>query len=113
MSSKNRARLILQITNDAWFGSFSGPFQHLAQAKLRAIEQGLPLIRVANTGISAVLNSRGEVVAKTSMNEATYIDVNIPSPRTETIYAKFLDWPMIIFLSLFILILSFLRKRTY
>ena len=113
VSSKNRARLILQITNDAWFGSFSGPFQHLAQAKLRAIEQGLPLIRVANTGISAVLNSRGEVVAKTSMNEATYIDVNIPSPRTETIYAKFLDWPMIIFLSLSILILSFLRKRTY
>jgi apolipoprotein N-acyltransferase len=111
--SKNRARLILQITNDAWFGNFSGPFQHLAQAKLRAIEQGLPLIRVANTGISAVLNSRGEVVVKTSLNEATYIDANIPSPRSKTIYAKFADWPMIIFLSFSIFILSFLRKRVY
>ena len=111
--SKNRARLILQITNDAWFGNFSGPFQHLAQAKLRAIEQGLPLIRVANTGISAVLNSRGEVVVKTSLNEATYIDANIPSPRSKTIYAKFADWPMIIFLSFSIFTLSFLRKRVY
>jgi len=59
-----RPDFLLQITNDAWFGTFSGPWQHLAQARFRAIEQGLPMLRAANTGISAMIGPRGRVLAQ-------------------------------------------------
>ena len=77
-----------------------GPYQHLAQAKFRAVEQALPVIRAANTGISAIIDSKGKIVAQTRLNEATYLDAYIPSAGPETLYTKFADWPIIIFLTL-------------
>ena len=82
---------ILQITNDAWFGEWVGPFQHLAQARLRAIEQGLPVVRAANTGVSAVIDARGRMVRALGLNEAGYLDADLPGVLEPTIYSRFSD----------------------
>ncbi len=84
---------ILHATNDAWFGSFAGPQQHLAQARMRAIEQGLPVVRAANTGISAVIDARGRVLRALPLGEAGAIDAALPPPGAPTLYARTGDWP--------------------
>ncbi len=88
-----RADWILQITNDAWFGTWSGPFQHLAQARLRAIEQGLPLVRVANTGVTGVYDARGQVQNELEFGTAAYLDAALPGALPATVYARFGEWP--------------------
>lgn len=98
----DRPDLILQITNDAWFGKISGPFQHLAQARLRAVEQGLPLLRAANTGVSAAIGPKGQVTALLGLGETGYLDAALPMPLPPTLYARAGDWPIrILLLSLF------------
>lgn len=89
-----RPRLLLQITNDAWFGRVSGPYQHLAQARLRAVEQGLPMVRSANTGVSAMIGPRGEVRAQIALGQAGFVDALLPPALPPTVYAKTGDWPM-------------------
>ncbi len=68
---------ILNITNDAWFGDTPGPYQHFQQARLRAVETGLPLIRSANSGISAVITPAGTVVDSLSFNQKAFLDVGL------------------------------------
>jgi len=87
----DRPDVLLQITNDAWFGQFSGPYQHLAQARMRAIEQGLPLVRSANTGISAMIDGRGRITASLPLGEAGYVDAALPNPLGTTAYALWGD----------------------
>lgn len=95
-----RADFILHLTNDAWFGSWSGPYQHLAQARMRAVEQGLPVLRAANTGISAVIDANGAVLSHLPLGEAGRIDSALPAPKPPTFYAKFGDKPAIALLLL-------------
>ncbi|QPB19983.1 apolipoprotein N-acyltransferase [Rhizobium sp. 007] len=71
------AGAILNITNDAWFGNTPGPYQHFQQARVRAVETGLPLIRDANNGISAIVNAHGQIVAGLSLNERGFIDATL------------------------------------
>jgi apolipoprotein N-acyltransferase len=84
------------VTNDAWFGAFSGPWQHLALARLRAAEQGLPVLRAANTGVSAVIDARGNVLAALPLNEAGKLDARLPPPLPATPYARAGDWPALL-----------------
>ena len=96
-SSKNRPEWIVHITNDAWLGSFSGPYQHLVQARVRAIEQGLPLVRSANTGISAMIDPYGRVLKSLELETAGYFDHILPAALPPTLYAKIgeLGWLLI------------------
>jgi apolipoprotein N-acyltransferase len=94
-----RADWLLQITNDAWFGTWTGPFQHAAQARLRAIEQGLPLVRVANTGVTAVYDARGRVTASLPFGTASYLDAALPAPLPATPYARFGEIPVLVLLA--------------
>ena len=74
-----RARWLLNVTNDAWFGDSSGPWQHLALARSRSVEEGLPLVRAANTGISVVTDSYGRVLAELGIGERGVIDGKLPA----------------------------------
>lgn len=98
-AAPERADWILQITNDAWFGTLTGPWQHLAQAELRAIEQGLPLLRVANTGVTALIDARGRVVQSLPMGEAASLDVAIPGALATPPYARWGEWPVLVLLA--------------
>lgn len=81
-----RAGLLLNVTNDGWFGRTAGPYQHFAQARLRAIETGLPLVRAANTGISAVVDPYGRVVASLPLGARSVLDSRLPLKLKVTIY---------------------------
>ncbi|WP_022702520.1 apolipoprotein N-acyltransferase [Pseudorhodobacter ferrugineus] len=97
-AAPTRADWILHITNDAWFGTLTGPWQHLAQARLRAVENGLPVLRAANTGISAVIDARGRVVAALPLGVADFLDAPLPPPLPETPYARNGDLPIVLLL---------------
>lgn len=83
-----RPDLILNVTNDAWFGSTPGPYQHFAQARLRAVEEGLPLVRAANTGISAVVDPFGRIVGSLPLGTEGVLDANLPRSISQTVYGK-------------------------
>lgn len=89
-----QADWIVQITNDAWFGRFSGPYQHLAQARVRAIEQGLPLARSANTGVSAMVDPYGRIIDAIPLGRMGVVDVSLPAHLPKTLYSRYGDWPI-------------------
>jgi apolipoprotein N-acyltransferase len=86
-----RARWLLNVTNEAWFGLTSEPYQHLVSAQLRAVEEGLPMIRSANTGISAVIDAYGRVLASLGMEQQGVIDHALPPARPTTPYSLWGD----------------------
>ena len=102
-----RPDFLLNVTNDAWFGRTPGPYQHLAQARLRAIETGLPLIRAANTGISAVIDAKGQVVAKLAIFEKGLIDSKLPQRLDNTLYGIFGDLPVLVISFLIVVFAGF------
>ena len=94
---------LVTITNDAWFGDSSGPRQHLDQARLRAIENGLPMARSANTGVSALLDARGRLLESVGLYRAGRIDAALPRPLPPTLYTHYGD---LLFLLLALVVLA-------
>ena len=99
LRTSTRADWIAQVTNDAWFGTISGPFQHAALARLRAVEQGLPLARVANTGVTQMIDARGRVTAELAFGTAGHLDAALPGPLAAPPYARWGDWPIAVLLA--------------
>ncbi len=96
----DRPQWLLNITNDAWFAGTAGPRQHFQAARLRAVEEGLPLVRVANAGISAVVNSYGRVVERLGPDEAGVLDAPLPPALAPPPQARLGDWTLAILLLL-------------
>jgi apolipoprotein N-acyltransferase len=84
----NRPDWLLNISNDAWFGRSSGPPQHLAQARLRAIEEGLPMVRSTPTGITAVIDGHGRILSRLPAHKAGVLTSTLPKPLSATPYAR-------------------------
>jgi apolipoprotein N-acyltransferase len=79
-----RAAWLLNLTDDAWFGLTAGPYQHFAQARLRTIELGLPMARVANGGISALIDASGRVLSSASLGSEAVLDMGLPGALPPT-----------------------------
>ena len=110
----DRPGWIINLTNDGWFGNSTGPYQHLQQARLRAIEQGLPVVRAANTGISAVIDPMGRIVARLGLGVEGVLDSSLPAAIAPTIYARSGDIPtaMIVAAALILVIRRRVAKRS-
>lgn len=107
-----RPKLILNVTDDGWFGITSGPYQHLSQARLRTIEEGLPMVRAANTGISAVVDPYGRVLMRGSLGTEAVLDSRLPLPAPPTVFSRFPRMAPAI-LALVMLLGSFLLRRRH
>jgi apolipoprotein N-acyltransferase len=110
----DRPGWIVNLTNDGWFGISTGPYQHLQQARLRAIEEGLPVVRAANTGISAVIDPEGRIVARLDLGIEGVLDAGLPAAMPPTVYARFGDIPAatIVFATLLLVIRRRISRRT-
>jgi apolipoprotein N-acyltransferase len=86
---QNRPDVMVNVTNDAWFGATIGPWQHLYQAQMRAVEEGVPLLRTANTGISAAFDGFGRQLGSIPLGVRGYLDITIPSVLTTPLFARF------------------------
>lgn len=89
---------LLNLTNDAWFGWTAGPYQHFHQARVRAVEQSLPVVRSANTGISAVIDPYGRIFSEIGLGEKGFLDAELPNPGGPTFFVQFgtiVEWSVL------------------
>lgn len=97
IDSNHRPELLVNITNDAWFGTSIGPHQHFAQSRMRAVEEGIPLARAAGTGISAIIDPYGRIVTHIPLDSRGVRDASLPqSLDKRTVYSLIGDWPLLL-----------------
>jgi apolipoprotein N-acyltransferase len=106
-SRSARPGWFVNITDDSWFGPWAGPLQHLLTARVRAIEEGLPIARAANTGISAMIDPLGRIRGQLSLNKMGVVDSPLPQALAPPLYARFGDSIFLILLVLAVLTVSF------
>ena len=107
-----RSDFIVTITNDGWYGESAGPYQHFNQAIIRATEQGIPVVRAANTGVSGVIDAYGRIVTKTSLVQKTAQTTPLPLPSGKiTLYSKTDDWIFLVFVFISIIALFLIHKN--
>lgn len=92
VDERDRPAWLLNVTNDAWYGNTSGPYQHFAIARTRAVEEGLPLVRVANNGVSGVIDPAGRVLGRIDLDSVGHADMPLPAAGPATLYADAGDW---------------------
>jgi apolipoprotein N-acyltransferase len=105
-----RPQWMVNVTNDAWFGHSTGPYQHLRQAQIRAVETGLPVVRAANTGISAVINPWGNLLHHLDLGERGIIQSALPQALPPTFYASY-PWLMPALFGLALVLAGFKSRR--
>ena len=110
---KNHYNLLINITNDGWYGNTTGPYQHLALSRIRAVKEGTVLIRVANTGISAIINPSGEIISKLDLDSEGILDKKIELFVIKTFYKKHGEafFYLSIFLIGLILVILYFKER--
>jgi apolipoprotein N-acyltransferase len=111
MPPGERGGWIVNVTNDAWFGYSTGPFQHLQESRVKAVEEGLPLVRAANTGISAVVDPVGRVIDSLPLGREGVLDSPLPRPIAAPVYARIGDAPAFGIVAIALLIV--IRRRLY
>jgi apolipoprotein N-acyltransferase len=110
-SRGERAGWMLNLTNDGWFGRSTGPYQHFQQARVRAIEEGLPLVRAANTGISAVVDPLGRVIRSLPLGSEGVLDASLPTALPPTLYARLGDAPVGLIVAVALVLVLRQRRR--
>lgn len=91
VQGQKRPGLLINVTNDGWFGNLTGPFQHFHQSRLRAVEEGLPLVRVGNNGVSAMIDPYGRILKEIGLNVRGVADASLPHARPPTLYSRYGD----------------------
>ena len=107
VDAARRPGWLLNLTNDAWYGDTAGPHQHLAITRTRAIEEGIPLVRSANTGISAVFDSYGREIVRIGLSEQGIVDTGLPKAAASPPYGRYGDYAHLFLMA--IVFLSLLR----
>lgn len=112
VQGEKRPGLIVNVTNDGWFGDTTGPRQHFHQSRVRAVEEGLPVVRAANNGVSAIIDGYGRIGAALGLNARGVIDSGVPPALSPPLYARIGDWSYAALALLFVICAAMIGRRS-